>query len=134
MAGRSFLTPGHPGVTVKNVRRKSGLKSLCLCCFFFPEDLISIVVLPSLREVEAVSSTLRTCGVIMPLKDVGAIVDASSNKPLEADKEAEEEDGETASLPAPVENAEPAASLVAHALYHAGGNYRIHDLFNTPSM
>ena len=40
--GRNFLTPGHPGVRVRNVRRKFGPKSLCLCCFlpwnmwFFP--------------------------------------------------------------------------------------------------
>ena len=31
--GRNFLTPGHPGVRVRNVRGKSGPKSLCLCCF-----------------------------------------------------------------------------------------------------
>ena len=36
VVGRNFLTPGHPGVRVRNVRRKSGLKSLCLCCFSFP--------------------------------------------------------------------------------------------------
>ena len=30
---RNFLTPGHPGVRVRNVRRKSGPKGLCLCCF-----------------------------------------------------------------------------------------------------
>ena len=35
--GRSFLTQGRPGVRVRNVRGKSGPKSLCLCCFFFPE-------------------------------------------------------------------------------------------------
>ena len=35
--GRNFLIPGHPGVRVRNVRRKSGPKSLCLCCFFFPD-------------------------------------------------------------------------------------------------
>ena len=35
--GRNFLTPGHPGVRVRNVRGNSGPKSLCLCCFFFPE-------------------------------------------------------------------------------------------------
>ena len=35
--GRNFLTPGHPGVRVRNVRGKSGPKSLCLCCFFFPD-------------------------------------------------------------------------------------------------
>ena len=34
--GRNFLTPGHPGVRVRNVRGKSGPKSLCLCCFFLP--------------------------------------------------------------------------------------------------
>ena len=33
VVGRNFLTPGHPGVRVRNVRGKSGLKSLCLCCF-----------------------------------------------------------------------------------------------------
>ena len=33
MVGRNFLTPGHPGVRVRNVRRKSRPKSLCLCCF-----------------------------------------------------------------------------------------------------
>ena len=32
------MTPGHPGVRVRNVREKSGPKSLCLCCFFFPES------------------------------------------------------------------------------------------------
>ena len=37
VVGRNFLTPGHPGVRVRNVRAKSGPKSLCLCCFFFPE-------------------------------------------------------------------------------------------------
>ena len=35
--GRNSLTPGHPGVRVRNVPRKSGPKSLCLCCVFFPE-------------------------------------------------------------------------------------------------
>ena len=35
--GRNFLTQGHPGVRVKNVRGKSGPKSLCSCCFFFPD-------------------------------------------------------------------------------------------------
>ena len=33
VVGRNFLTPGHSGVRVKNVRGKSGPKSLCLCCF-----------------------------------------------------------------------------------------------------
>ena len=37
VTGRNFLTPGHPGVRVRNVRGKSGPKSLCLCCFFFPD-------------------------------------------------------------------------------------------------
>ena len=37
VVGRDFLTPGHSGIRVRNVRRKSGPKSLCLCCFFFPE-------------------------------------------------------------------------------------------------
>ena len=35
VVGRNFLTPGHPGVRVRNVRGKSGPKSLCLCCFFY---------------------------------------------------------------------------------------------------
>ena len=35
--GRNFLTPGHPGVRVRNVRGNSGPKSLCLCCFFVPD-------------------------------------------------------------------------------------------------
>ena len=30
--GRNFLTKGRPGVRVRNVRGKSGPKSLCLCC------------------------------------------------------------------------------------------------------
>ena len=38
VVGRNFLTLGHPGVRVRNVRGKSGPKSLCLCCFLF-EDL-----------------------------------------------------------------------------------------------
>ena len=33
VVGRNFLTPGHSGVRVRNVRGKSGPKSLCLCCF-----------------------------------------------------------------------------------------------------
>ena len=37
VAGRNKLTPGHSGVRVRNVRGKSGPKSLCLCCFFSPE-------------------------------------------------------------------------------------------------
>ena len=37
VVGRNFLTPGHPGTRVRNVRGKFGPKSLCLCCFFFPE-------------------------------------------------------------------------------------------------
>ena len=35
---RNFSTPGDPGVRVRNVRGKSGPKSLCLCCFFFPDS------------------------------------------------------------------------------------------------
>ena len=42
VVGRNFLTPGHSGVRVRNVRRKSGPKSLCLCCFFFPEKCCNI--------------------------------------------------------------------------------------------
>ena len=38
VVGRNFLTPRHPGIRVRNVRGKSGPKSLCLCCFFFPDN------------------------------------------------------------------------------------------------
>ena len=38
VTGRNFLTQGRPGVRVRNVRGKSGPKSLCLCCFFFPDN------------------------------------------------------------------------------------------------
>ena len=34
--GENFVTQGRPGVRVRNVRGKSGPKSLCLCCFFLP--------------------------------------------------------------------------------------------------
>ena len=40
VVGRKFLTPRHPGARVRNVRGKSGPKSLCLCCFFFPENCV----------------------------------------------------------------------------------------------
>ena len=40
VVGRNFLTPGHSGVRVRNVHGKSGPKSLCLCCFFFPETWV----------------------------------------------------------------------------------------------
>ena len=40
--GRNFLTQGRPGVRVRNVRGKSGPKTLCLCCFFFPERGLSL--------------------------------------------------------------------------------------------
>ena len=33
------MTQGRPGVRVRNDRGKSRPKSLCLCCFFFPELL-----------------------------------------------------------------------------------------------
>ena len=36
--GRNFLTPRHPGVRVRNVRRNFRPKSLCPCCFFFPQS------------------------------------------------------------------------------------------------
>ena len=32
--GEKLLTPGRPGVRVRNIRGQSGPKSLCLCCFF----------------------------------------------------------------------------------------------------
>ena len=41
VVGRNFLTPGHPGVSVRNVRGKSGPKSLCLCCFSFQDNEIN---------------------------------------------------------------------------------------------
>ena len=34
-----LFDPGHPGVRVRNVRRKFGPKILCLYCFFFPDFL-----------------------------------------------------------------------------------------------
>ena len=40
VAWRNFLTPGHPGVRVRNVCGKSRPKSLCLCCFFFPDQVL----------------------------------------------------------------------------------------------
>ena len=40
VVGTNFLTPGHPGVRVRNVRGKSGPKSLCLCCFLFPDHFL----------------------------------------------------------------------------------------------
>ena len=49
VAGRNFLTPGHPGVRVRNVRRKFGPKSLCLYCFFFPDLNWTGSVFPLLR-------------------------------------------------------------------------------------
>ena len=42
--GRNFLTQGRPGVRVRNVRGKSGPKSLWLCCFFFPEKCRDVSV------------------------------------------------------------------------------------------
>ena len=51
--GRDFLTPGHPGVGVRNVRGKFGPKSLCLSCFsylnsriFCPKDRLFILPFP----------------------------------------------------------------------------------------
>ena len=38
VVGRNFLTPGHSGVRVRNVRGKSGPKSLCLCYSFSPDQ------------------------------------------------------------------------------------------------
>ena len=43
--GRNFLTPGYPGVRVRNVCRKFGPKSLCLCCFFFPDLFHRVLVI-----------------------------------------------------------------------------------------
>ena len=44
--GWNFSTQGRPGVRVRNVRGKSGPKSLCLCCFLFPESCNSIQIFP----------------------------------------------------------------------------------------
>ena len=41
--GRNFLTPGHPGVRVKNVHTKFGPTSSCLCCAFLSEYWQAIV-------------------------------------------------------------------------------------------
>ena len=48
--GRNVLTPGHPGVRVRNVPSKSGTQSLSLCCYsslrFFELPLIRCSFLP----------------------------------------------------------------------------------------
>ena len=41
--GSNFLTPGHRGVRLGNVRRKFGPKRLCLCCFSFPEKSVLLL-------------------------------------------------------------------------------------------
>ena len=72
VVGRNCLTPGHSGVRVRNVRRKSGPKSLCLCCFFFPEKLsFSLVVgkianRQSLAFSEPLSTLVRDKGLTGP--------------------------------------------------------------------
>ena len=58
VVGRNFLTPGHPGVRVGNVRAKSGPKSLCLCFFFFlffmPLDQSAAYILGLLQKRNSV--------------------------------------------------------------------------------
>ena len=54
---RNFLTPGHPGVRVRNVHGKSGPKSLCLCCFSslnvsFPARIVCFVKLLRTKELK----------------------------------------------------------------------------------
>ena len=48
--GRNFLTPGHPGVRVRNVRGKSGPESLCLCCFSSLRSLVRTGVCRGFRN------------------------------------------------------------------------------------
>ena len=62
--GRNFLTQGRPGVRVRNVRGKSGPKSLCLCCFFpesnaklFCKIMVVVVFGPSLRTKSPLGET-----------------------------------------------------------------------------
>ena len=44
VVGRNFSTLRHPGIRVRNVRGESGPKSLCLCCFFFPEIITFVII------------------------------------------------------------------------------------------
>ena len=39
VTGRNFLTLGHPGVRVRNIRRRFAPNHLCLLCCFFPKKL-----------------------------------------------------------------------------------------------
>ena len=52
--GRTFLTSGHPGVRVRNVRGKSGPQSLCLCWHHLPESQ-ACPVAPVARQLPGVS-------------------------------------------------------------------------------
>ena len=61
VVGRKFLTLGHPGVRVRNVRGKSGPKSLCLCCFFFPDSLS--LAFHNVTGLHAVELSLLFCNV-----------------------------------------------------------------------
>ena len=49
-SGGEKLFAGHPGVRVRNVRRKSGPKSLCLCCFFFSDFCGALAKLTSTHQ------------------------------------------------------------------------------------
>ena len=40
--GEKLFDPGASKRRVRNVRGKSGPKSLCLCCFFFPDSFVKI--------------------------------------------------------------------------------------------
>ena len=64
--GRNFLTPGHPGVRVRNVRGKSGPKSLCLC-FFFPETCNNLSNGPSFSDTCCLVTSLCVFRLRIPL-------------------------------------------------------------------
>ena len=57
--GRNFLTQGRPGVRIRNVCGKSGPKSLCLCCFFFPELNLAHRKRPALEHRRATAGPQR---------------------------------------------------------------------------
>ena len=44
--GEKLFDAWASGVRVRNVRRQSGPKSLCLCCFFFPEVCLARSIAP----------------------------------------------------------------------------------------
>ena len=62
---RKSLTPGHPSVRVRNVHRKFGPKSLCLCCFFFPDITELICFEPKVCICNGQLEIKRICVSVM---------------------------------------------------------------------